>query len=266
MDIAAIIESTILIVPVVLAFSNWFLSLFLARKTTNYFAVDLKQLWPDSLPFLKAQWPIVTIAMIAVSWSQLRPALESSNRPEFSLAVTVLDYGPIVITWILMLFYVSYLSEPKYPGRVATIGAGSLLVYVISDTMIVTVGALGLFFLLAPCLIVFVRSCLFLPIYAAHGHQPLSAIKRSWALTKDKYWLVSRYMGLPPLILISISISPVIVDNFWGLSGQAALQNCAPLIVATGAINLLLSLVIGGLLYKLYERLSAAENNRLNEQ
>jgi membrane-anchored glycerophosphoryl diester phosphodiesterase (GDPDase) len=254
------------VIAVAMACTHWALSLFFARKTKNYFAVDLKQLWQDSLPFLKNQWPIVTIAMLAASWSQLQPVAELSNRPEVSIAATLLAYGPTVLTWILMLFYVSYLAEPKHPGRVATIGATSLLLYVIADCMIMTFSLIGLGILLAPGLIVVVRSCLFLPIYAIHGHKPLLAIRQSWALTKDRYWLVSSYMGLPAILLICTSICPLLDYDLFGSCAQTAAKNSMPLLVACVSTTQVLSLVIGGLLYKLYERLSAAENNRLNEQ
>lgn len=67
------------VVAVAMAFTHWALSLFFARKTKNYFAVDLKQLWQDSLPFLKTQWPIVTIAMIAAILSRTKAPRSSSN-------------------------------------------------------------------------------------------------------------------------------------------------------------------------------------------
>ena len=252
------------VITIAIPFIHWAFSLFFDRKTKKYLAVDTMRLWPDSLPFLKAQWPFVTIAMIAASWSQFQPTAQLSNRPEDSIAATLLAYGPTVLTWILMLFYVTYLAEPKHPGRVATIGATSLLLYVIADCMIMTFSLIGLGILLAPGLIVVVRSCLFLPIYAINGHKPLSAIRRSWALTKDRYWLVSCYMGLPVILLISITICPLLVNDFWGTCAQTAGRNCPPLLVACASATQVLSLVIGGLLYKLYERLSAAEENKLS--
>jgi hypothetical protein len=268
MEISEKVNTSLIVsvIAVAMACTHWALSLFFARKTKNYFAVDLKQLWQDSLPFLKTQWPIVTIAMIAASWSQLQPVAELSNRPEVSIAATLLAYGPTVLTWILMLFYVSYLAEPKHPGRVATIGATSLLLYVIADSMIMTFSLIGLGILLAPGLIVVVRSCLFLPIYAIHGHKPLLAIRQSWALTKDRYWLASSYMGLPAILLICTTIFPMLVYDVFGSCAQNSAKNCAPLLVVCASLTEVLSLVIGGLLYKLYERLSAAENNRLKWQ
>ncbi|MDP3509692.1 MAG: hypothetical protein Q8T09_17105 [Candidatus Melainabacteria bacterium] len=137
------IDLVVLGAPVVLAFSNWALSLFLARKIENNFFVDLKQLWPDSLPFLKSQWPIVTIAIIAATLSQLQPATDLTDKPEVALQVFLSVFGSSGILWILNLFYVSYLAAPKYPHRVATIGAWSLVMYIIADMAIVAFGALG---------------------------------------------------------------------------------------------------------------------------
>lgn len=258
MDNFETIDIAVLAGPVVLAFSNWALSLFFARKTINYFAVDLKQLWPDSLPFLKAQWPIITIAIIAATWSQLQPTAELSGKPEHALQEFLSFFGSSGILWILNLFYVSYLAAPKYPGRVATIGAWSLLMYVIADMAIVTFGALGTILFVAPGLIVIARSCLFLPVYAIHGHKPLSAIRQSWALTKGNYWLVSRYLGLPALALVTSYGYPELVTNFMPAGTADAIKNCMPLDIAETAAAQVLSLVIGGLLYKLYERLSTA--------
>ena len=265
MDNFEIIDIVVLGVPVVLAFSNWALSLFFARKTKNYFAVDLKQLWSDSLPFLKAQWPIVTVTLAAATWSQLQPTVELTGKPEHALQEFLSIFGSSGILWILNLFYVSYLAAPKYPGRVATIGAWSLVMYIIADMAIVTFGALGTILFMAPGLIVIARSCLFLPIYAIHGHKPLSAIRQSWALTKGNYWLVSRYLGLPALALAASYGYPDLVTNFMPAGAKDAVKNCLPLDVAITAAAQLLSLVIGGLLYKLYERLSTAGDTISND-
>lgn len=258
MDIANHIETAILIVPIVLAFSNWALSLFFARKSTNYLALDLKQLWPDSLPFLKAQWPIITVTLAAATWSQLHPIPDLSDKPELALEVFLSTFGSSGILWILNLFYVSYLAAPKYPGRVATIGAWGLVMYIITDMAIVTFGALGTILFVAPGLIIFTRSCLFLPVYAIHGHKPLSAIRQSWALTKGNYWLVSRYIGLPILVMMALYCYPELVTNFMPAGTQDAIKNCLPLDAAFTSAAQVLNIAIGGLLYKLYERLSTA--------
>ncbi len=62
------------LIPVCLATVNWVLSLFLAPKTDSYFLRDLNQLWSDSLPFIKTQWPFVAICMVGsntVSYTHL---------------------------------------------------------------------------------------------------------------------------------------------------------------------------------------------------
>ncbi len=197
------IDLVVLGAPVVLAFSNWALSLFLARKIENNFFVDLKQLWPDSLPFLKSQWPIVTIAIIAATLSQLQPATDLTDKPEVALQVFLSVFGSSGILWVLNLFYASYLAAPKYPGRVATIGAWSLVMYIIADMAIVVFG-----------------------------------------------------VGLPTLAIVASYGYPDLVTHFMAADTRDSIKNCLPLDVVVTASAQVLSLVIGGLLYKLYERLA----------
>ena len=257
------ILTAILFVPLAIALANWVLSLICTRSKSNYFLDDLKQLWPDSLPFLKAQWPILTVVLAVATWAQLQPVQDLGEKAELGPSMLLLHFGSAVISWILNLFYVNYLAAPKYPGRVATIGAWALMIYVISDTAVLTFGALGTIFFVIPGLIFFVRSCLFLPIYAIQGYKPLSAIKRSWALTKGKYWLVSRYMGLPVLILVAFYVYPDLANNSNDLDSQTVATTFQPLTIAITTAAQVLSLVIAGLLYKLYERLSVEQEQQL---
>jgi len=237
---------------------HWALSLFFARKSKNYFLYDLWQLWPESQPFLKAQWPFIAAATAGATWAQLQPTIEESNQPEVLFTRTLILFGPTVISWILMLFFVSYLAEPKYPGRVASIGIQALLLYTIVDNLILAVSLSGLLFFVAPALIMTVRNCLFLPIYAINGHKPLSAIRQSWALTAHKYWIVSRYMGIPIILSTSTIMSHLLLAEVLGGNGQVAVKNL-PLTVVCVVLFQLANLFIGGFLYKLYDRLSAEE-------
>lgn len=174
--------------PLILATGNWLLSLSLASKEPNYFTADLKQLWPDSLPFLKTQWPFLLLCMLAAS-SSLIPA----NIGIMPSLIVSTGIAPIV-----KIFYISYLAAPKYPGRLATIGAWSVITYIICHSIISTIGTLALFLFVVPGLIVLTRTCLFLPIFALEGYHPLAAVALSWRLTSGKYWLVSRYRPNSP--------------------------------------------------------------------
>jgi len=255
--------TAILFFPLVIALANWVLSLISTRSKSDYFLDDLKQLWPDSLPFLKAQWPILTVVLAVATWFQLQPVQDLSDKTELGPSMLLLPFGSAVISWILNLFYVNYLAAPKYPGRVATIGVWALTIYVISDIAVLAFGSIGTIFFVIPGLMFFVRSCLFLPIYAIQGYKPLSAIKRSWALTKGNYWLVSRYMGLPVLLLVALYVYPDLANNSNDLESQAATTTCQPLTIAITAAAQVLSLVIAGLLYKLYERLLVEQEQQL---
>ncbi len=259
MEIIDKILTAMLFFPMLVALANWVLSLISTRSKRNYFLDDLKQLWPDSLPFLKAQWPILTVALAVATWSQLQPVQDMCDKAEHGSPLFLLPFGSAVISWILNLFYVTYLAAPKYPGRVAAIGALALTIYVVYDIAILAFGAIGTIFFVIPGLIFFVRSCLFLPLYATQGYKPLSAIRRSWALTKGKYWLVSRYMGLPVLILLAFYVYPDLANNSNDIDSQTVATYCLPLTIATTIAAQVLGLVMAGLLYKLYERLSAEQ-------
>ncbi|MBP9092341.1 hypothetical protein KBI23_15040 [bacterium] len=244
------------LVPVALALANWLLSLYFAPKS-NYFITDLKQLWPDSRPFLKTQWPFLAVCMLGSNLSQAHLISSGSIRPEFSFGLIIASLVSSGILPILKLFYVSYLAAPKYPGRVATIGIWSVLLYVMGDWFISTLGTLGLAFLVAPGLVILIRTCLFLPIYALEGHHPIAAFEKSWSLTAGHYWPISRYLGLPTILFGILILSPQVATVI-AATGHYPMQYSLPLVAAAGAATLALSLVIAGLTYKLYERLSTA--------
>ncbi|MFA6212757.1 MAG: hypothetical protein WC714_25200 [Candidatus Obscuribacterales bacterium] len=253
--------SLLLIAPILLAFANWATSLIMTHGKENYTLVDLRQLWLDSLPFLKAQWLIVGVTIAATTWQQLQPTQGLTAKLDATTLLSI--FGASGILWILGLFYVSYLAMPKHPNRVSTIGFWSLTMYVIGDMAISVLGSLGILLFVVPGLIVFVRSCLFLPAYAIQGSHSLSAIKHSWALTKNKYWLVSRYMGLPALGLVASIVYPTIVEKFVTNHTLVEILNYLPLTIVLAASTQVFSLAICGLLYKLYDRLSTEEQQTI---
>lgn len=248
------------LLPVLILTVNWVLSLFLAPKTDNFFRFDVKKLWPESLPFLKTQWPFVAICMVGSSFTQVQLVSELKSKPEFSMAMLMASLVSAGILPILKLFYVAYLAAPKYPGRLASIGIWSVFVYVFSEALIESFGNFGLFLLIAPGLMLLFRTCLFLPIYAIEGNHPLAALQKSWALTSGKYWLVSRYMGLPTLLLGVLGIAPQLAV-FAKACGNQSVQFYWPIFTAVGAASLLVNLILGGLSYKLYDRLTTTEES-----
>lgn len=255
--------SMLLIAPTLLAFANWAVSLFVMRRQKDYMRADLRQLWSDSLPFLKTQWHIVAIAIATAAWFQLTPTPELTDNPNFAAESFIGVFASAGINWILGLFYVTYLAAPKYPGRVATIGFCSLAMYVIGDTMVTTLGMLGTALFVVPGLIIFVRSCLFLPIFATHKPNPLTAIRQSWTLTKNNYWLVSRYLGLPAVIVLALNSFPAIEGILTESDFQHASLSWQAFMVSTTAIAQGCSFIMCGLLYKLYDRLSTEEQQTI---
>lgn len=235
--------------PLILAIGNWLLSLSLASKEPNYFTADLKQLWPDSLPFLKAQWPFLLLCMLAASSSLL--TAQVSMMPSLIVSTGI---APIV-----KIFYICYLAAPKYPGRLATIGAWSVITYIICHSIISTIGTLALFLFAVPGLILLARTCLFLPIFALEGYHPLAAVAQSWRLTSGKYWLVSRYLGIPMILFASLIFIPLVLTTVmefslhWNSSSQV-------IRAFSGSAELLLSITLGGLAYKLYDRLKSTDD------
>lgn len=257
------IGPTIAALPVLLAFANWAISLFVARGKENYTLVDLRQLWTDSLPFLRTQWHVIGITLAIATWFELQPVPELIDNPAFGSETFLFVFAPVGLFWVIGLFYSTYLAAPKYPGKLATIGFCSLAMYVIGDIVVMTLGTLGTFFFVAPGLIIFVRSCLFLPVYATHRSNPLTSIKQSWAITKNKYWLVSRYMGLPVLLERACYLCPELATNFGKSDVQHASLSWQAFSIASTAIALTSSLIVCGLLYKLYDRLSTEEQAKL---
>lgn len=246
------------LLPLTFITVNWFLSLFLAPKANNYFRLDLKQLWQDTQPFLKTQWPFVAICLVGSSVTRVQLVNDLKSEPEFTMAIIMASVVSAGILPILKLFYVAYLAAPKYPGRLASIGIWSVFVYVFSEGLLASFSNLGLFLLIAPGLILLIRTCLFLPIYAIEGNHPIAALQKSWALTAGKYWLVSRYMGLPILLLGVLGIVPQLAAAA-KVYGNQSVQFYWPIFAAVGAASLVVSLIVGGLSYKLYDRLTSPE-------
>jgi len=248
------------LIPVCLATANWVLSLFLAPKTNSYFLGDLKQLWSDSRPFIKTQWPFVAICMVGSNMSQAHLFADIGLRQSFSFGIVAAAFISAGILPIIKLFYVSYLAAPKYPGRVAMIGLWTVLLYVLGEWLISALGSLGMMFFILPGLLVMVRACLFLPAYALEGHHPFAAFERSWVLTSGKYWLVSRYLGLPTILFLLLSASPQLMATVRVL-GQYPFHYFWPAMIAFNFAALAMSLVLAGLAYKLYDRLTEEAGN-----
>ncbi|CAN5266602.1 hypothetical protein BH11CYA1_BH11CYA1_02530 [soil metagenome] len=244
--------------PLLAILINWLISLYRASKSPDYFCDDLKQLWPDSIPYLRTQWPFVLCCLIGSCFTQASMVSDLKSKPEFVMTVVIASVVSAGILPILKLFYVSYLAAPKYPGRLATIGIWSVAVYVMSDSLLSAISHIFLFILAVPGLIVLTRTCLFLPIYALEGNQPLCALRRSWALTEDKYWMVSRYMGLSTVLFVFLLTTPQLLGAA-SLSGIPVASVYAYISSAASLASLVLSLIIAGLTYKLYDRLSQAE-------
>jgi hypothetical protein len=244
--------------PALLAFVHWAISLFMTRGKENYTRIDLRQLWTDSLPFLRTQWHMIALSVAIALWFQLKPTPEV-NDPNFAVETFLSLSSSSAIYWILGLFYVSYLAAPKYPGRVATIGFCSLATYVIGDMFVLLLGLIGTALFVVPGLIIFVRSCLFLPIFVTHESKPLVAIKQSWSLTKGKYWLISRYMGLPAAIMLAGCLLSELPTTLAKSDIQHVSLGWQAFMLSTTAITECCNLIIFGLLYQLYDRLSREE-------
>lgn len=249
------------LIPVGLATANWVLSLFLAPKTNNYLPADVKQLWSDSRPFIKTQWPFVAICMVGSNMSQAHLFADHGLIPSFSFGLVAAAFISAGILPIIKLFYVSYLAAPKYPGRVATIGLWTVLLYVLGEWLISALGGLGMIFFVIPGLLVMVRASLFLPAFALEGHHPFAAFEKSWALTSGKYWLVSRYLGLPAILFLLLSASPQLTATVKAI-GHYHFQYFGPAMITINVATLAMSLILAGLTYKLYDRLMEAAAER----
>ncbi len=243
------------LIPVCLATANWVLSLFLAPKTNSFLLADVKQLWSDSRPFIKTQWPFVAVCMVGSNMSQAHLFADHGLIPSFSFGLVAAAFISAGILPILKLFYVSYLAAPKYPGRVATIGLWTVLLYVLGEWLISALGGLGMVFFVIPGLLVMVRACLFLPAYALEGHHPFTAFEKSWALTSGNYWLASRYLGLPTILFLLLTAGPQLTATVRAL-GQYPFQYFWPAMIAFNFADLAMSLILAGLAYKLYDRLT----------
>ena len=263
MDLLSISTTLLAVVPMVLTTGNWLLSLFFARKEQNYFLLDLKQLMPASVPFLSTQWPFLIFCFAGFGFGQFfrhGPGISSSSDI-LSLLQAIGCTIAIGLMPILTLFYVTYLGSKQGVTLVSTIGIWSVVVYVFAETLRNALGYAGLFFFIVPGLLIYTRTSLFLPIYALEGHKPWAAIKRSWSLTEGHYWLVSRYLGLPALIISLISLTTSASSPF-KTAGYPAIESMNAIGTLTIATAMMvMSMINSGVTYQLYARLTENEQD-----
>ncbi len=240
----------------VLALGSWAVAYKFAGKNAPSVIHDLRELFTESLPFLKTQWLFLAICTVGSGVSACQLSQTFDLAPAYYM-VSAVTQG---IVPVLKLFYVAYLAAPRNAALIATIGIKTMIFYLIGEYIQTTAIALGIALLVFPGLYIMARTSLFLPIYAVEGHRPLHALERSWAITKGKYWPVCLYLG--PTFVI------VLLGHCLPSMGIMLQHHTAarPLIAAVSAVSgmtsTLLDIMLAGLMYKLYLRFSepAAES------
>ncbi len=236
----------------ILALGSWGLAYKFAGKNAPSVIHDLRELFTESLPFLKTQWLFLAICTVGSGVS----ACQNSQSIELAPAYYLISSVSLGIVPILKLFYVAYLASPRNAALVATIGIKTMIFYLIGEYIQNMAIGLGLMLLVFPGLYIMARTSLFLPIYAVEGHRPLQALERSWAITKGKYWQVCLYLGPAFVIALMGHWMP-----YMGIMLQhSQLSAARPLLVVVSAVSgmtsTLLSIMLAGLMYKLYLRFS----------
>lgn len=266
-------ELGILIVTLFFVMLNWGLSLIFSRKNNLDWQADLRQLWPESKFFFKAQTIMLALCIGGMTY-QITANPEELVQPATHLGllalVAKLSQG---ILPILQLFYITHLGSKTNPLLVSTIGIWTVIQFGVGEYIRDLLSLLGLIVVIAPGFIIWFRSTLFMPIYALEGRQVGHAWHHSWELTEGKFWLVSRYLS--PVLMASMvsTILPNLVHNIFtkvasrsqGITDSPLWQILVPIGIVGSAVSavaiIALELIFTGLLYKLYIHLSGRTEN-----
>ncbi|CAN5266641.1 hypothetical protein BH11CYA1_BH11CYA1_02540 [soil metagenome] len=255
---------------------NWGLSRIFSRKNNYNWMADLRQLWPDSKYFFKAQIIFMVLCTGGFSYSMMTNGAEHATTTTHLGMLALAARASSAILPILKLFYVSHLGSKVNPLLISTIGVWAVFQFGIAEGLREVAAIFGLFLFLIPGLIIWFRSCLFLPCYAIEGHIVGNAWHRSWELTKGKYWLVSRYLGAVSVSLLAvIGIKELVQGIIFGvkatLTARASEVTNVMAVYSFEAGAWLVAIVLSlatisldfmftGLVYKLYAHLSGYES------
>ncbi|CAN5266456.1 hypothetical protein BH11CYA1_BH11CYA1_02520 [soil metagenome] len=256
-------QDTIIGIAILFAFplvaaANWLLSLQFCKEHALDWKADAKKLWSQSKPFLKMQAILIALTIVGKTCG-----MASVNSKQSAATIHVLDIlGQLGqgATYVIELFYVSYLGSTKAIASIATIGIWTITKLLVAEKVLEVLTGLGLILLLAPGVFLAVRTCLFVPIFAAEGHKVVHSIKRSWSLTKGRYWLASRYLS-PVAFAIAIlyfsEASSLLLDELnWHSFGPVVMAA----ISVVSALILTCQLLYQGLAFNLYLHILSDEN------
>ena len=237
---------------------NWVLSLKFCKTRTLDWHDDSRQLWAESIPFLKTQMIFIALTIAGKSCGMASESIKQSDTGlKLQDLIAQLAQGA---TYVIEFFYVSHLASTKGVALISTIGIWAVTKLLIAEKALEVLTGLGLVLLLFPGIYLAIRTCLFVPIFAAEGHKVVHSIKRSWSLTKGRYWLASRYLGAVALALAIL----IFIKGYVVLSTELKWQYLGPIVIAAAttcsAITLGLQLLFQGLSFKLYTHLLSDEN------
>lgn len=254
----AIVDIFILIGVPILAVLNWTLSLVFGKTGILDWKGDARQLWTDSTAFLKMQALFIVLIIAGNTYGIASAFIEAPSSSGINWLSVAAKFTQGIL-FILELFYLSYLASNKSVTLISTIGIWTVFKLGIAEKVLQAVTAAGFAALLVPGLLITVRTCLFLPVYANEGHLVGHSIRRSWTLTKGKYWIASRYLG-------PVALASALVTSIAGFSLAANAQewrSFTPIAIALGAVFAVLTvgfqLMYQGLSYKLYRHLTEGE-------
>jgi hypothetical protein len=267
-----VVAAMLVLTPASLALVNWLVSMIVVRNEPHMMVKDLRNLIPDSMPFVRTQWLFIVFSMSACGLSAISATLEGALPGTMPVSLILNGLAGFIIP-VLGLFYVTYLASKKIPGLLATVGIWSLVKYSIASSLRTYISLVALLLFILPGMLFYIRTVLLLPIYICEGQRVGHSIKKSWTLTDGKYWRISRYLGIPLLLQLSLFFIPRVITTSTGIYGKgadgfSALLSGLPSLCM--GLSVIVNLVVIGLSFKLYEKLNdpttAGKTRALAEQ
>lgn len=145
--------------------------------------------------------------LVSMALDLFGPALPKTVAELTPQVVVTLLLIPSIIGAAAQLALTWLIATPGgTPGRALAVGIKAVPAYLVAVLIITPVTTLGLLLLVVPGLYLFARLFLVGPAVVIEGLGPITALRRSWAMTADIGWTLTLFFVLAVLFVLGASI------------------------------------------------------------
>jgi hypothetical protein len=173
--------------------------------------------WTDFLSAFRtaakvfSEAPIYALACLLVQVLAEATPYETKSRLLRAIMSLALFVGWVILGYFIQRIRWAELRGERWTPRTEDLARvipvlGAIVEYEIG------VGV-GLLFAIVPGIITTVRCALVLPLVSIEKRNPIAAVPESFALTRGKFWMVAKYLALPLVIGVLVSIFSELLMN-----------------------------------------------------